>query len=69
MRNLKLKDDHVVGLTDVDFERYRVCSACVTGKQLGKRHPSKSIISTSRPLELLYLDLFGPTTYDTLGGR
>jgi transposase InsO family protein len=72
MRNLKqlLKDDHVVGLTGVDFERDRLCSACVAGKQLGKRHPSKSIISTSRPLELLHLDLFGPTTYDdTLGGR
>jgi hypothetical protein len=72
MRNLKqlLKDDHVVGLTGVDFERDRLCSACVAGKQLGKRHPSKSIISTSRPLELLHLDLFGPTSYDdTLGGR
>ena len=59
MRNLKrlLNDDHVIGLTDVTFERDRVCSACVAGKQLGKRHPSKSIISTSRPLELLHLDL------------
>jgi transposase InsO family protein len=46
-----------------------VCSACVAGKQLGKNHPAKSVISTTRPLELLHLDLFGPSTYDTLGGR
>jgi transposase InsO family protein len=27
------------------------------------------VISTTRPLELVHLDLFGPSTYDTLGGR
>ena len=71
MRNLKqlLKGEHIVGLTNVFFEKDRVCSACVAGKQLGKRHPTKSIITTSRPLELLHLDLFGPSHYDTLGGR
>jgi hypothetical protein len=45
-----------------------VCSACVAEKQLGKNHPAKSMISTTRPLELLHLDLFGPSTYDSLGG-
>ncbi|KAK1684429.1 hypothetical protein QYE76_045277 [Lolium multiflorum] len=39
------------------------------GKQLKKKHPIKSIVTTSRPLELLHLDLFGPSHYDTLGGR
>ncbi|KAK1652787.1 hypothetical protein QYE76_070592 [Lolium multiflorum] len=39
-----------------------------TGKQLKKKHPIKSIVTTSRPLELLHLDLFGPSHYDTLGG-
>jgi hypothetical protein len=46
-----------------------VCSACVAGKQLGKNHPAKSVISITRPLELLHLDLFGPSIFDTLGGR
>ncbi|KAK1684352.1 hypothetical protein QYE76_045200 [Lolium multiflorum] len=70
MRNLKqlLKGEHIVGLTGVSFEKDRVCSACVAGKQLKKKHPIKSIVSTSRPLELLHLDLFGPSHYDTLGG-
>ncbi|KAK1642711.1 hypothetical protein QYE76_060516 [Lolium multiflorum] len=70
MRNLKqlLKGEHIVGLTGVSFEKYRVCSACVAGKQLKQKHPIKSIVTTSRPLELLHLDLFGPSHYDTLGG-
>ncbi|KAK1699023.1 hypothetical protein QYE76_015720 [Lolium multiflorum] len=38
------------------------------GKQLKKKHPIKSIVTTSRTLELLHLDLFGPSHYDTLGG-
>jgi hypothetical protein len=71
MRNLKrlLKGEHVVGLTNVTFKKDRVCSACVAGKQLGKSHPAKSVISTTRLLEILHLDIFGPSTYDTLGGR
>jgi transposase InsO family protein len=55
-------------LDNVTFEKDRVCSACVAGKQLGKNHPAKSVISTTRPLELLHLDLFGPSTYDSFGG-
>ncbi|KAK1617106.1 hypothetical protein QYE76_022623 [Lolium multiflorum] len=38
------------------------------GKQLKKSHLIKSIGTTSRPLALLHLDLFGPSHYDTLGG-
>ena len=70
MRNLSklLKGEHIVGLTDVSFERNHECSDCLAGKQLGRPHPVKNIVSTSRPLELLHLDLFGPSTYDTLGG-
>ncbi|KAK1667790.1 hypothetical protein QYE76_055949 [Lolium multiflorum] len=70
MRNLKqlLKGEHIVGLTGISFEKDRVCSACVAGKQLKKKHPIKSIVTTSRPLELLHLDLFRPSHYDTLGG-
>ncbi|KAK1685960.1 hypothetical protein QYE76_046808, partial [Lolium multiflorum] len=70
MRNLKqlLKGEHIVGLTGISFEKDCVCSACVAGKQLKKKHPIKSIVTTSRPLELLHLDLFGPSHYDTLGG-
>ena len=71
MRNLNklLKGDHIIGLTNVTFEKDRVCSACIAGKQHGAKHPAKSIISTTRPLELLHMDLFGPSSYNSLGGK
>ena len=71
MRNLnKLqKGNHIIGLTDITFEKDRVCSACIAGKQHGAKHPAKSIISTTRPLELLHMDLFGPSSYTSLGGK
>ena len=42
MRNLNklLKGDHILGLTNVSFEKDRVCSACQAGKQVGVPHPS-----------------------------
>jgi hypothetical protein len=38
MKNLHkiLKGDHVLGLTDVCFEKDRPCAACQAGKQVGK---------------------------------
>src|SRR6266516_3697348 len=30
------------------------------------KHPSKTIMTTTRPFELLHMDLFGPTHYSTL---
>jgi hypothetical protein len=62
MKNLHklLKREHFLGLTNVHFEKDRVCSACQAGKQVGTHHPHKNIMTTDRPLELLHMDLFGP---------
>jgi hypothetical protein len=62
MKNLHklLKGDHVLGLTDVCFEKDRPCVACQAGKQVGSTHQSKNVMKTTRPLELLHMDLFGP---------
>jgi hypothetical protein len=70
MKNLHklLKGDHVLGLTDVCFEKDRPCAACQAGKQVGSTHQSKNVMTTSRPLELLHLDLFGPVAYPSIGG-
>ena len=64
MRNLdKLqKGGHILGLTNVVFEKDRLCSACQAGKQVGAPHPPKNILTSSRPLKLLHMDLFGPIT-------
>jgi transposase InsO family protein len=71
MRNLaKLqKDEHILVLTNVVFEKDRLCSACQAGKQVGAHHPAKNILSSSRPLKLLHMDLFGPIAYISIGGN
>ncbi|KAK1647541.1 hypothetical protein QYE76_065346 [Lolium multiflorum] len=47
----------------------RVCRACVEGKMHDSPHPSKTIISSKRILELLHVDLFGPVTHASLGAK
>lgn len=72
MNQLKklVKHNLVIGMKyDVLFEKNKLCSACQAGKQVGNTHPTKSVMSTSRPLELLHMDLFGPTTYRSIGGN
>ncbi|WVZ80695.1 hypothetical protein U9M48_028152 [Paspalum notatum var. saurae] len=64
-----MKKDLVRGLKDITFEKDKLCSACQTGKQVANTYPSKTFMSTSRPLELLHMDLFGPTTYTSVGGN
>src|SRR6187455_2270477 len=70
MKNLHklLKGEHVLGLTNVCFEKDRPCAACQAGKQLGSTHHNKNLMTTSRPLELLHMDLFGPVAYLSIGG-
>jgi transposase InsO family protein len=70
MKNLHklLKGEHVLGLRDVCFEKDRPCVACQAGKKVGTTHPHKNMITMSRPLELLHMDLFGPVTYLSTGG-
>jgi hypothetical protein len=58
----------VLGLTNVSFEKDRPCAACQAGKQVGSTHHSKNVMTTSRPLELLHMDLFEPVAYLSIGG-
>jgi hypothetical protein len=69
MKNLHklLKGEHILGLTNVHFEKDRVCSACQARKQVGVHHPHKNIMTTDRSLELLHMDLFGPIAYISIG--
>jgi hypothetical protein len=57
----------VLGLTYVCFEKDRPYVACQVGKQVGTNHPSKNVMTTSRPLEHLHMDLFGPVAYLSIG--
>ncbi|KAK1685598.1 hypothetical protein QYE76_046446 [Lolium multiflorum] len=64
------KGNHIVGLMkNMCFAKDRVCRACVEGKMHDSPHPSKTIISSKRILELLHVDLFGPVTHASLGAK
>ena len=67
--NRLIKHDLVRGLKDVTFEKDKLCSACQARKQFGNTHSKKSMMSTSKAFELLHMDLFGPTTYTSIGGN
>ena len=67
--NRLVKHDLVRGLKDVMFEKDKLCSSCQAGKQVENTHLKKSIMSTSKAFELLYMDLFGPTQYTSIGGN
>jgi hypothetical protein len=71
MRNLhKLqKDGHILGLTNIVFEKDRPCGACQAKKQVGTHHHTKNIMTTTRPLKMLHMDLFGRITYISIGGN
>jgi transposase InsO family protein len=70
MKNLHklLKGEHILGLTNVHFEKDMICSVCQAGKQVGVHCPHKNIMTTDRPLDLLHMDLFGPIAYISIGG-
>jgi hypothetical protein len=65
MRNLyKLQNEgHILGLPNIVFEKDRPCGACQARKQVGAPHHTKNIMTSTRPLEMLHMDLFGPIAY------
>ena len=56
-------------LPKLKFEKEIVCEACQKGKQTKVSFKPKNYVSTKRPLELLYMDLFGPSWTMSLGGN
>jgi hypothetical protein len=50
------------------LQKYGPCGACQAGKQVGADHHVKNIMTTTRPLEMLHMELFGPIAYISIGG-
>jgi transposase InsO family protein len=50
------------------FLERHACAACQAEKQVGTNHPSKNVAMTSRPLELLHMDLFEHVAYLSIEG-
>ena len=49
----------VRGLPNLKFNSDALCEACQKGKFAKPSFKSKNVVSTSKPLELLHIDLFG----------
>ncbi|GJV32904.1 hypothetical protein Tco_1393304 [Tanacetum coccineum] len=58
----------VRNLPKLKFDQH-FCDACKIGKQANASHESKNIVSTTRCLELLHMDLFGPSAVRSYGGN
>ena len=67
--NRLVKHDLVRDLKDIVFEKDKLCSSYQADKQVGNTYTKKSIMSTSNAFELLYMNLFGPTQYTSIGGN
>nr|KYP31345.1 Retrovirus-related Pol polyprotein from transposon TNT 1-94 [Cajanus cajan] len=57
----------VIGLPKLKFSKEKLCDACQKGKQVKASFKSKNQISTTRPLQLIHMDLFGPSRTMSLG--
>ncbi|GJZ27676.1 retrovirus-related pol polyprotein from transposon TNT 1-94 [Tanacetum coccineum] len=58
----------VRNLPKLKFDQY-FCDACKIGKQAHASHKAKNIVSTTRCLELLHMDLFGPSAVRSYEGN
>jgi hypothetical protein len=43
------------------------CGACRANKQVGAPHHAENIMTITKPLEMLHMDLFGPIAYISIG--
>ncbi|KAJ1700212.1 hypothetical protein LUZ63_008724 [Rhynchospora breviuscula] len=55
-----VKSNLVRGLPSHKLDLDGLCEACMKGKQTKSSFKTKEVISTSQPLQLLHMDLFGP---------
>ena len=63
------KNAYVKGLSNVSFEKDKICEPCQLEKQVRTTFKSKQHFSSSKPLQLVHMDLFGPSRTASLGGK
>ena len=59
----------VIGLPKFGKIEKNVCCSCQLGKQTKTTHSKVNVVATSCPLELLHMDLMGPTRMGSMGGK
>ena len=63
------KNKLVRGRLKIIFKKIKACEACQLGKQIKNSFKNKNFISITRQLELLHMDLFGPSKTPSLGEK
>ena len=63
------KYDVVIGLPKFEKIDKYICGPCQISKQVKSKHPFVARVQTSKPLELLHIDLMGPTRVQSLDGK
>ena len=63
------KHESVLGILKLSRVNNVVCGSCQLRKQKKAKHPGTQTSVTSRPLELLHLDLMGPTRIESFDGK
>ncbi|PNY05239.1 retrotransposon-related protein [Trifolium pratense] len=63
------KLDLVRGLPKIKYHSDTLCGSCQKGKIAKSSFKPKNTVSTSRPLELLHIDLFGPVSTASINGK
>ncbi|XP_074313649.1 uncharacterized protein LOC141648837 [Silene latifolia] len=66
--NKLYKLDLVEGLPSMKFEIDGVCDVCARCKHVRSSFKSKRVVSTTKPLELIHMDLCGPMRIRSRGG-
>ncbi|GKA33412.1 putative ribonuclease H-like domain-containing protein [Tanacetum coccineum] len=67
--NKLVKGNLVRGLPSKIFQNDHTCVACQKGKQHKASCKAKTVSSISQPLQLLHMDLFGPTSVRSLNHK
>ena len=67
--NRLVQFDLIVGLPKIKFTQHEICDACARGKQTRNSFKPKHFVSTSKPFDLVHMDLFGPTRTLSLNGK
>lgn len=65
----RISKDVVIGLSPLHRIKSNVCGSCLDGEWTKAHHWQSNEIHTTRPLELLHMDLMGSTQTESLGEK
>lgn len=67
--NKLVKHDFVIDLPKMKIFKDKLCESCQKGNQTKSTFKPKNVVTTTRPLQLLHMDLFGPSRTISFGGN